>query len=842
MKKVILKIVVSVFVFLITLVIFGRIMNRGNVNTTKDFDKATFPVITINMSGHSINELHGYSAEMQTGLLRETITPLDENRGVSFRISKYGQSVSKIRVEVRTTEGDRLIENIEVKDYDEDDYGINASVRLKDLIEQYCEYSFSVFLTIGGNEVMYHTNIIDAPNYCAHEKLSFVCDFHAKEASTDTNYELKNYMESNYLGDNSTLSKVTIHSSMEQLAYGNLDVTEKTEPIVNIKELASETAIFTMNFIISATDGEETNDYFVEEYYRIKYTPEVTYLLDYERTMNPVAKEKPDFVKDDILSLGIMDKPIGLKESEDGNIIAFVQNNMLYSFNINENKLAKLFSFYDSSNFDPRCYYDEHAIKVLNVDEGGNVWFLVYGYMNRGTYEGRVGATLYFYNGVTSVIDECMFIGSDESPEMVRNDIEELSYFSKSQIFYFLLNRTIYAIDTNTKKVETLVTGLKENRYSVSDSGTMVVWQTGDDVNACDSIVVMNLNNKQADEIDAPVGQYIKPLAFVGEDFVYGLANMGDVVTDRAGRTTFPMYMMKIRSVYGETLKQYKEDGIYVTGVTVEDNLLTITRVSVASEEPLTYKTIDNDYMTSNKEEEKTSNIESVKNHGYFEKIKIVAIKKTESTKTVCFTPQEVIYEGSREIDYEDNTMEMAYYYTYYKGKLQSIHTDPSAAVNEANKNYGTVLNANGKYVWYRANRQTRNQIMDLTFDPEEEEIESLPYCIEKLLEYEEQYKNVNYLLGKGNSILSILTENLEDCNVLDLTGCPLDSILYYVNRDIPVLVLLPENEAQLIIGYNQLAVVVLDPKGGARKIGMNEAEKLYEESGNRFISYVPNN
>jgi hypothetical protein len=47
-------------------------------------------------------------------------------------------------------------------------------------------------------------------------------------------------------------------------------------------------------------------------------------------------------------------------------------------------------------------------------------------------------------------------------------------------------------------------------------------------------------------------------------------------------------------------------------------------------------------------------------------------------------------------------------------------------------------------------------------------------------------------------------------------------------------------DDAYLVIGFNQIAVVVLDSKKGWYKLGMNEAEKLFENTGNRFITYVP--
>ena len=74
------------------------------------------------------------------------------------------------------------------------------------------------------------------------------------------------------------------------------------------------------------------------------------------------------------------------------------------------------------------------------------------------------------------------------------------------------------------------------------------------------------------------------------------------------------------------------------------------------------------------------------------------------------------------------------------------------------------------------------------------------------------------------------------------MTGCSLDAILHYTNQDIPVLVTLEEDVAMLVIGFNELNVVVMDPeRGEVYKIGMNDATKRFEENGNCFITYMRN-
>ena len=105
--------------------------------------------------------------------------------------------------------------------------------------------------------------------------------------------------------------------------------------------------------------------------------------------MNQIPDEERLRV-DDRIVLGITGEDVAMQESEDGNIVAFVASNRLFCYNITTNKLTLAFSFYDAENADARTMYDQHAIKILDMDEGGNMQFAVYGYMNRGRHEGEV--------------------------------------------------------------------------------------------------------------------------------------------------------------------------------------------------------------------------------------------------------------------------------------------------------------------------------------------------------------------------------------------------------------------------------------------------------------------
>ena len=110
--------------------------------------------------------------------------------------------------------------------------------------------------------------------------------------------------------------------------------------------------------------------------------------MNYNRYANEVFQgEQKNFAGKRIL-LGISDaKQIKALKSENSRYILFKVNGNLWRYDQHDKKATCLFTFSDGSNEDVRADYKKHDVKVLSVTDEGNVDFLVYGYMNRGTYE-----------------------------------------------------------------------------------------------------------------------------------------------------------------------------------------------------------------------------------------------------------------------------------------------------------------------------------------------------------------------------------------------------------------------------------------------------------------------
>ena len=167
---------------------------------------------------------------------------------------------------------------------------------------------------------------------------------------------------------------------------------------------------------------------------------------------------------------------------------------------------------------------------------------------------------------------------------------------------------------------------------------------------------------------------------------------------------------------------------------------------------------------------------------------------------------------------------------------------DEGNAVSLASKVSGVVVDDDGTYVWMKGNRSLKNQIMAIKGASVTEDKQSTAVCLDTILEYEGISRNCQYLLDRGENAVKILEDNLEDVTILDLTGCSLEDVLYYVNQDIPVLVLMKDGSSVLLIGFNEKNTVIMNPDAQGDlvyKMGMNDSKEWFEENGNKFITYI---
>ena len=839
MKKTIIRIAVCVVVFLASALIIGSIMNQGHNNMTMEMAPATLPMITMESGGVACNELHGNTVEMDVAYQKDCITLLGEGRQANFTVDTFGREITGISTEVRSIDGSRLIENSEVTGWKANGKSFSVSLTLKDLIDTNTQYSLTLILELEGEQkVYYYTTILWNDDVHISEILEFATDFHGKLYDKEVAKELTKYLEPNSkLTDNGTFHKVNIHSSFQQITWGSLEPVQEDAASIRLTQISGNVASLLMDFVVSTGEGKNKIYYNVEEYYRVRYTSERMYLLDYERTMTQIPDTTRMYANDKIL-LGITDENVDMMESADGNTVVFSDMGQLLSYNAATNGLTVIFSFYDKDNADRRTLYDNHGIKILDVDEGGNVKFAVYGYMNRGRHEGETGIQIISYDNSLNTIEEEVYIPYSKSYAVLKDEMEQLLYRNRQQHVYFFLENGVYDVDLENRSAEQLVSIRQDDSLQVSENHEIIVWQEGDDINHSNQLNVRNLNTGEQTVIRAEDGEAIRPLGFMGEDIIYGVARESDIRTENSGQLFYPMYKVCISNSSGDNLKEYGQDGIYIVDCAIEGNQITLSRIQRS--ENGSYQEILDDQIMNNVEEEPGQNKVVTADIDIYERYVQIQTKTTIDTKTIkVLNPKEVVFEGGRELTL-DAVSEVSRYYVYNAYGVQGIYSAPGKAVKEAYDSSGVVTNDRGITVWLKGNRVSRNQIMAIKEESVTDQKNSLTVCLDNILRHAGITRNTEYDLAQGKTAIQILEENMTGVQVLDLSGCSLDAVLYYVNQDIPVLAILEDGEAVLVTGFNEFNVVIMEPSTGKLyKKGMNDATTWFAENGNHFISYM---
>lgn len=839
MKKTIIRIAVCVVVFLASALIIGSIMNQGHNNMTMEMAPATLPMITMESGGVACNELHGNTVEMDVAYQKDCITLLGEGRQANFTVDTFGREITGISTEVRSIDGSRLIENSEVTGWKANGKSFSVSLTLKDLIDTNTQYSLTLILELEGEQkVYYYTTILWNDDVHISEILEFATDFHGKLYDKEVAKELTKYLEPNSkLTDNGTFHKVNIHSSFQQITWGSLEPVQEDAASIRLTQISGNVASLLMDFVVSTGEGKNKIYYNVEEYYRVRYTSERMYLLDYERTMTQIPDTTRMYANDKIL-LGITDENVDMMESADGNTVVFSDMGQLLSYNATTNRLTVIFSFYDKDNADRRTLYDNHGIKILDVDEGGNVKFAVYGYMNRGRHEGETGIQIISYDNSLNTIEEEVYIPYSKSYAVLKDEMEQLLYRNRQQHVYFFLENGVYDVDLENRSAEQLVSIRQDDSLQVSENHEIIVWQEGDDINHSNQLNVRNLNTGEQTVIRAEDGEAIRPLGFMGEDIIYGVARESDIRTENSGQIFYPMYKVCISNSSGDNLKEYGQDGIYIVDCAIEGNQITLSRIQRS--ENGSYQEILDDQIMNNVEEEPGQNKVVTADIDIYERYVQIQTKTTIDTRTIkVLNPKEVVFEGGRELTL-DAVSEVSRYYVYNAYGVQGIYSAPGKAVKEAYDSAGVVANDRGITVWLKGNRVSRNQIMAIKEESVTDQKNSLTVCLDNILRHAGITRNTEYDLAQGKTAIQILEENMTGVQVLDLSGCSLDAVLYYVNQDIPVLAILEDGEAVLVTGFNEFNVVIMEPSTGKLyKKGMNDATAWFAENGNHFITYM---
>lgn len=833
MKEKVKRAGILTFVFLIAVIVFSFLTNQGNADMTADMGGATLPRIQIVSGEYEINPLVGYVSEMNVGKMRSTITPVDFQSGITLRIEEGVLPIKALTYEVCSSDGKEILYKEKRKEIGEE-----ASLTFPGLELADREAILKLTLHTEKQDIYYYTRICTKEGTDSDACLAFAERFHNMTFGKENTESIAAYLENGTEDDETeNLQKVTIHSDAEHLTWGELRPQIKGEVSRSIKEISGNYMTIVYDYEVEcAGEQDETEVYQIREYLKVRYAEGTEYLLDYERTMEQELDASGNVLDNNGILLGIAKEELPYMANEAGTIVSFVQAGELWNYNQSQDALSLVFSFADSEGYDIRNLYKEHEIQIVSVNEQGDTTFKVIGYMNRGEHEGEVGTAIYFFDIEKNFVEEKAFIPDHISSEILLKEQEQLVYYNEQQeVLYAMKEGTLYKVDLEKGKKEALVENLEKDQYVSSKDGRLLAYQTVSSLENAEEVKVLDFVTGKERTVTCSSGEFIRPLGFISEDFVYGIGRKEDAGAFVTGEHVCPMYKLEIRDTDNEVVKTYQADQVYVTGVTVEEKMLILDRV-VKNES--VYTAVAKDYITSNEEVEK-SNI-SVETYTSDEKERQVRIKYESGIsdkKPKLLKPKQVLFENPVLIPFEEEG-EAEVFYTYGKGKLLGIYASAADAIRQANENQGLVVSESQKYVWERGNRSLVYDIAGVDLSPYQEG-NTLAAALNRLFAYEGKTVDAAGEMAAGKKPIEILQEQFLG-NVLDLHGCSPEELCYILGKGTPIIAMTDLNNAVLLIGYNDSMITYVKPDTGEKvSVPYEELEALTVASGNTYLGYL---
>ena len=809
MKKHLINAGILTAVFIAAVILFSYLTNRGNNNMTADLGGATLPSVSFSCEGYEVNYLNGYKKEMDLSTMRDSITPVSGNK-LEMHIESYESRIQSANCAVYTLDGkEKLGENT----YNDPEKTVTIEFEDGILSE---ERLMILTLSVDDREIYYYTRVADSADFSMSACLEYVYNYHNNAMGKVENVGVGAALEPS--GEAVTsFYHVNINSDYDHVSWGGLEpAVEGTERWKIVEANETYTSVLLEYEVRCKGEENETDLYTVDEFFRVRNVAGTMYLLNYDRTMDQIFNPEQTVLSENGILLGITDPDVQYLVSNDGVRTAFIQANELWYYNQDSDEMSLLFSFMDSESADIRNLTDEHEINLLSMDKSGNVTFAVCGYMNRGSHEGEVGTAVYFYDSEKNSIDEKAFIPSTKSAAVTAQESGNMVYYSVArEMLYVLTGGTLYETDMEKKETATLVENLTDRQYVTSEDGHLLAYQSNGTLEQATEIVVKDLESGKDRTVECQEGECILPLGFVNEDFVCGKARTSDIGQNVSGETMIPMYKVEIRDSDNEVVKTYESDSDFVSGAEISDGMINLERVVKNGN---IYTGIASSQITSN-EERKESNIslESYVTELKETQMRLTFVDGISDLEPKVLKPKQVLYEQPTEIEFEEKESQEAYY-VYGTGCLQGVYGSANDAVLKADEVSGVVISAGQSYVWERGNR-------------------SLNYLITGK---DDVINTLRELLNGGTGAMDAVRQTIGE-NVLDLSGCTTEEMLYFVSRGIPVVGMTGEGSSVILIGYDQTYVTYIDTASGSRSaISYEQMDAALAGTGRAFVSCIP--
>lgn len=788
-----------------------RSMDR-NSRVYANMGESKLPYVYMLMGEKKINPLHGYYQEMSGSVVRDSIATLPEDRKLLLFAALKKNSIEAAFYDIRSLDGSELIEKDSKAELEKTSEGVKITLPIQNLIQEGKEYQLRLRLDMGENSVYYYTRILLGKEKMAEEMLNLGESFTRKTFSKSEAKSLSTYLESEDTMDNSDLSHVNLHSSFQQITWGESGMSLDGDIEISLKELSGIMGLIQLRYATKAEDKEgNTRRFYNEDNFVMRYDSQRIYLMDFDRRTTEIFDTQNFRFQEKSLLLGV-DSAEQMQSKCSGNkeYYAFSKGNALYRLN-SEGVLTRIFTYLTEENNRFRGDFLSHGIRLMDVKDNGDVDFLVYGYISRGRHEGYTGIVFYTYDNSDNTVVENFFLPLQENKEELEESLHSLAYYAGNKMFYLYYGGTVYGIDTNSFEVLTLASTLKEGELSSSEDGQYLAYDEKNGESELSSTVVFkNLKLDRTRNISEE-NKLFSVIGFIENDLIIGVQDKA-LGTEWNPQGEIPVEEIRIIGPDQNEKLSYKKENLYFSNFSISENQLSFDEYS-HSENGYSYA--GKDSILSNKvEEEKTLKPEPI-NGGEMGKNYLLPYPGKKIKKITVQNPEKFSIEkaGSIELN-QEKTPEAGRFFAYSLGHYRGNYANMERAIGAVNENFGYILDGKQSFLWNRTDRpgviigKTReNEVTDF------------------IAEIPELRNSLDFKNGK----------------ILNLYGVSLNSALYYTAKGYPLMIRIDGNW-ELITGYNgsQITSFVLGGTAAPKLVKKEEAVARYDTVHNAFFAFLP--
>ena len=838
-KKVILTILAYLAAFIVTVCVSSFVLNQGKVSGEQQRQGASLPLLYVRTGGELINEMHGYTEPVDAGYYRDTLTPVGESRTINLSMEAYNHQIASVSYELYNDQYTELIETGECTNLEKVNAMVQMQLQFKNTLYSNREYCLHLMLKDDQDKVYhYYTRVRYGSDLKVAEKLQFVMDFNEATFSKDSVNNLSSYLESTSSAASSDLSQVTLYSSADTVTWGSLAPYRTSEIAIRLKEINTETAAFTLSYRIESSAGDINTFYDVNEYYRLRWSDSKVYLLDFERQMEEDMELGDITVASGALRLGIGDTSDIVYETygTDTQKYTYVAlNHQLWLYDNSNRMMTKVYTDEDENH---NCgQLDEAGLKVVHADPAtGDLYFIVYGYMHAGNYEGREGVMVYHFSHGDVLLEDLIFIPFNKGFEQLKSGIETLAYMNDQQILYLMLEDTVYSIDVNMGRMDIAYQNLNSSNCTASEDGIFVMSDGGDE-NAGARLKIVDLNTGKEKTIEGG-DQRIVPMGYAGTDLIYGLIDPQMLTEDSSGVIRTPISEVHILDADYNEVKVYQKSGDYIMRLTISDGNIALKLAKAVKNGNYTdYEDDGEDYIIRNIENNDQTIYVDKQRDSIRGQQNWLHLNTSDSFVPISQSARYLDpgYDISKKYD-EPKQVEMCYY-VYTKGHMAASFKTLQEAVEYGTTYAGTIMTSHKQVIWQKAGRA---YIWDLNIDSIDKAGSSSQMnqiLIQTIADYEGW--ELNGTVDAQAPLFAAMTAALP-AETIDLSGLALDDVLHFVYRDRVVAVKISANTYGLITAYNNNYIWIADPeKGEVYSMTQSAAESLFEQNGKVYYSYM---